>query len=92
MYFVQSFVFSTPPSDERFIFKSGRIRADVEPVSHTSGTTPAARALERAAAQTLPQVPSRRAGTVAEEANERSASSREKGREARTALGFPLLQ
>ena len=39
-----------------------------------------------------PRVPSRQAGTVAEEATNNSSASRETGREARRALGFPLFR
>ena len=46
-------MFPTPPPDGRFIFKSGCIRANVKPVSHTCATVPAARALEQAAVQAL---------------------------------------
>ena len=88
--------FSTPPSsDERFIFRSGSIRADVPTFtggSHTSATTPAARAVEQAAVQALPGCGRGKRARWRKKQTERSASSREKGREAQRALVFPLLR
>ena len=58
---------------------------------HTCATTPAARALEQAAVQILFGCRRGRWARWRKKHTTRSASSREKGREARRALGFPLL-
>ena len=89
---VQPKLFTITPSDKRFIFKRGCIRADVWPVSHTSAMTPAARALEQAAVRTIPGCRRGRRARWRKKQTKRSTSSQEKSREARRALGFPLLQ
>ena len=70
--------FSTPPSDERSIFRSWRIRTHVLPASHNSATTPAARALEQAAVQALPGYCRSRRARWRKKQTKRFASSREK--------------
>ena len=89
---IQSKPFSTPPSDERFMFKIVRIRADVLPILHTSATTPAAPAVEQAAVQALSGCSQGMRARWRKKQTKRSVSSREKDREARRALGFPLLR
>ena len=84
--------FVTPSSDERFTFRSWRIRADAKPVSNASALTPATQGLEQAAVQAIPGCSRGRRARWRKKQTKRSASSREKGREARRALVFPFLQ
>ena len=90
--YVRSKFFSTPPSDERFMFRSWRIRIGIYPVSHTFATTPAARALGQAAVRAVLSCRWGKRARWRKKQTKRSASSPEKGREVLRGLGLPRLQ